>query len=190
MLFLREHGEAALRVAQQLGETHHSAIAEMRTIGLSHSAGEKLARFLLELAADHDEGKGEVKLTLTYPALESSRHVAFLVSGADKGAALARFRRGDQELPAARLRPTGELWIFADTAAVMTHRVAGVRAVTSPFWMLAALRDRRGRFIRSYARSAVACWLRNRQVKRDGRDVARMQAALAHLLAWPRPEQH
>jgi len=65
LFFLREHGEAALRVAQQLGETYHSAIAEMRTIGLSHSAGEKLARFLLDLAANHDEGKGEVKLTLT-----------------------------------------------------------------------------------------------------------------------------
>jgi CRP/FNR family transcriptional regulator, cyclic AMP receptor protein len=65
LLFLREHGEVALRVAQQLGETYHSAIAEMRTIGLSHSASEKLARFLLDLAADHDEGKGEVKLTLT-----------------------------------------------------------------------------------------------------------------------------
>jgi CRP/FNR family cyclic AMP-dependent transcriptional regulator len=65
LLFLREHGEAALRVAQQLGETYHSAIAEMRTIGLSHSAGEKLARFLLELSANHGEGKGEVKLTLT-----------------------------------------------------------------------------------------------------------------------------
>jgi len=68
--FLREHGEAALRVAQQLGETYHSAISEMRTIGLSHSAGEKLARFLLDLSADHDErkgdeGKGEVRLTLT-----------------------------------------------------------------------------------------------------------------------------
>ncbi len=63
--FLREHGEAALRVAQQLGETYHSAIAEMRTIGLSHSASEQLARFLLDLAADHDEGKGEIKLTLT-----------------------------------------------------------------------------------------------------------------------------
>src|SRR6266516_619208 len=64
--FLGEHGEAAVRVAQQLGETYHSAIAEMRTIGLSHSAGEKLARFLLDLCADHDEGKGEVKLTLTF----------------------------------------------------------------------------------------------------------------------------
>jgi CRP/FNR family transcriptional regulator, cyclic AMP receptor protein len=57
LLFLRKHGEAALRVAQQLGETYHSAIAEMRTIGLSHSAGKKLARFLLDLSADHDEGR-------------------------------------------------------------------------------------------------------------------------------------
>jgi CRP/FNR family transcriptional regulator, cyclic AMP receptor protein len=65
LLFLREHGEAALRVAQQLGETYHSAIAEMRTIGLSHSAAEKLARFLLDLSTDHAEEKGEVKLTLT-----------------------------------------------------------------------------------------------------------------------------
>jgi CRP/FNR family transcriptional regulator, cyclic AMP receptor protein len=65
LLFLREHGEAALRVAQQLGETYHSAIAEMRTIGLSHSAAEKLARFLLDLSANHDEGKGDVRLTLT-----------------------------------------------------------------------------------------------------------------------------
>src|SRR6516162_4517711 len=63
--FLKENGEAALRVAQQLGETYHSAIAEMRTIGLSHSASEKLARFLLDLSADHEEGKGEVRLTLT-----------------------------------------------------------------------------------------------------------------------------
>src|SRR5229473_4076204 len=65
LAFLREHGEAALRVAQQLGETYHSAISEMRTIGLSHSAGEKLARFLLDLSADHDEAQGEVRLTLT-----------------------------------------------------------------------------------------------------------------------------
>jgi CRP/FNR family transcriptional regulator, cyclic AMP receptor protein len=65
LAFLREHGEAALRVAQQLGETYHSAIAEMRTIALSRSVGEKLARFLLDLSAGHDDGKGEVKVTLT-----------------------------------------------------------------------------------------------------------------------------
>lgn len=63
--FLREHGEVALRVAQQLGETYHSAIAEMRTIGLSHSADEKLARFLLDLSTDHAKKEGEIRLTLT-----------------------------------------------------------------------------------------------------------------------------
>jgi len=55
-----------LRVAQQLGETYHSAIAEMRTIGLSHSVAEKLARFLLDLSAEHDNGKDEIKVTLTF----------------------------------------------------------------------------------------------------------------------------
>lgn len=63
--FLRDHGEAALRVAQQLGEIYHSAVSEMRTIGLSHSAAEKLARFLLDLSAQTHNGKDEVKLTLT-----------------------------------------------------------------------------------------------------------------------------
>ncbi len=66
--FLRDHGEVSLRVAQQLGETYHSAIAEMRSIGLAHSAGEKLARFLLDWCADHGDGNGEIraKLTLTH----------------------------------------------------------------------------------------------------------------------------
>ena len=66
--FLREHGEVSLRVAQQLGETYHAAVAEMRSIGLSHSAGEKLARFLLDWCASHGNGKGEIraKLTLTH----------------------------------------------------------------------------------------------------------------------------
>ena len=63
--FLRDNGEAALRVAQQLGETYHAAISEMRTIGLSHSAGEKLARFLLEWASNYPEDKGQVRIKLT-----------------------------------------------------------------------------------------------------------------------------
>jgi CRP/FNR family transcriptional regulator len=63
--FLKDNGEAALRVAQQLGETYHAAVAEMRTIGLSHSAGEKLARFLLEWAASYPEEKGQIRLKLT-----------------------------------------------------------------------------------------------------------------------------
>jgi CRP/FNR family cyclic AMP-dependent transcriptional regulator len=63
--FLRDNGEAALRVAQQLSENYHLAINEMRTIGLSHSAAEKFARFLLEQASESHKGEGEVRLTLT-----------------------------------------------------------------------------------------------------------------------------
>ncbi len=67
-------------------------------------------------AAVTDAG-AEHRITLTWPALESSRHAAFLVTGSDKRAVFARLRRGDQALPAARLRPVGQLRWFADTAA-------------------------------------------------------------------------
>jgi CRP/FNR family cyclic AMP-dependent transcriptional regulator len=63
--FLRDHGEAAVRVAQELSETYQSAFAEMRTIGLSHSAGEKLARFLLDWSANHKSENGAIKFNLT-----------------------------------------------------------------------------------------------------------------------------
>ena len=63
--FLRENGEVALRVAQQLSETYHAAVAEMRSIGLSHSAGEKFARFLLDWCANHGDGNSELRATLT-----------------------------------------------------------------------------------------------------------------------------
>ena len=65
LAFLKDNAEAALRVAQQLGENYHAAIAEMRTIGLAHSAREKLARFLLEWATNYPEEKGQVRLKLT-----------------------------------------------------------------------------------------------------------------------------
>src|SRR5579863_1281034 len=63
--FLRDHGDAALRVAHELSETYQSAFAEMRTIGLSHSTGEKLARFLLDWSANHRPENGSVKFNLT-----------------------------------------------------------------------------------------------------------------------------
>jgi 6-phosphogluconolactonase len=62
--------------------------------------------------------KAEPRVTLTYPALESSREVAFLVAGTAKRAVLEQLLRGDPELPAAHLHPVhGTLRIFADRAA-------------------------------------------------------------------------
>lgn len=63
------------------------------------------------------DAKTGARITLTYPALESSRHAAFLVAGEDKRAIFDRLRRGDDSVPAARLHPTGTLWLFADVAA-------------------------------------------------------------------------
>ena len=64
LAFLREYGDAALRVAQELSEKYQSALDELKNIGLSHSAGEKLARFLLEWAARQKPGIDPTKVTL------------------------------------------------------------------------------------------------------------------------------
>ena len=62
-------------------------------------------------------GRPEPRITLTYPALESSRHTAFLVAGADKRETLSRALAGDEALPAARIHPVGEVIWFVDEAA-------------------------------------------------------------------------
>jgi CRP/FNR family cyclic AMP-dependent transcriptional regulator len=70
--FLREHGEVAVRVAEILSDIYHATYREVRYLGLSGSAGEKLARFLLDLAADRGKssevvnGSDRVALTLTH----------------------------------------------------------------------------------------------------------------------------
>jgi 6-phosphogluconolactonase len=61
--------------------------------------------------------KAETRITLTYPALESSRHVAFVVVGEEKRAILSRLCLGDESLPATHLQPAGKLRIFADKVA-------------------------------------------------------------------------
>jgi 6-phosphogluconolactonase len=70
------------------------------------------------VASVADAAHSKARVTLTYPALESSSQVAFLVSGEEKRTIFAKFRRGDQSLPAARLRPVGPLWLFADRTVV------------------------------------------------------------------------
>ena len=63
------------------------------------------------------QGRDEVRLTLTYPALESSKLTLFLVAGADKAQAVARVRSGDASLPAGALQPSGEVVWLLDRAA-------------------------------------------------------------------------
>lgn len=59
----------------------------------------------------------EPRITLTYPALESTRAVLFFVTGAEKAGAIKRVLAGDGDLPAARLKPQGQTVWFLDRAA-------------------------------------------------------------------------
>jgi 6-phosphogluconolactonase len=84
--------------------------------------GAALAERKLWVAAVPDPG-GLARITLTYPALESSSRAAFLVVGKEKSAIFARLHQGDSGLPAALVHPVGDLWQFVDAAAAQS--VAG-----------------------------------------------------------------
>lgn len=56
--FLREHGEAALRVAEILSAIYQATYREVRYLALSGSAGGKLARYLLDFALAHGKADG------------------------------------------------------------------------------------------------------------------------------------
>jgi 6-phosphogluconolactonase len=62
------------------------------------------------------QGRSEPRITVTYPALESSELILFLVAGAAKRDALAQARGG--ALPAGGIKPQGEvLWLVDRGAA-------------------------------------------------------------------------
>jgi CRP/FNR family cyclic AMP-dependent transcriptional regulator len=66
--FIKDNGDACLQVAQHLGRDCHSAYEVIRSIGLSNSVEEKLARFLVEWASGAQvvNGSMRVKLALTH----------------------------------------------------------------------------------------------------------------------------
>lgn len=63
--FLGEHAEASLSAAQRLSRSYHAACEQIRSLGLTHSASEKLARFLLESTVITPETKQGVRVRLT-----------------------------------------------------------------------------------------------------------------------------
>lgn len=66
--FLQDHGDACLRAAQHLSENCQNAYEMIRSLGLSHSVSEKLARLLLEWATDGEQTKDgiRIKVSLTH----------------------------------------------------------------------------------------------------------------------------
>lgn len=60
--------------------------------------------------------EGRHRMTLTYPILNRSRQILWIVSGGGKSQALARLLAGDRSMPAGRVRRAGAL-VLADCAA-------------------------------------------------------------------------
>jgi 6-phosphogluconolactonase len=61
--------------------------------------------------------QGRRRMTLTYPMINRSRRVLFLVTGGEKAGMLARLLAGDVSIPAGRVR--------ADRSVVLADRAAG-----------------------------------------------------------------
>jgi 6-phosphogluconolactonase/glucosamine-6-phosphate isomerase/deaminase len=66
--------------------------------------------------------QGKRRMTLTYPMLNRSRRILWLVTGNDKVDALARLRAGDLSIPAGRIQRDQAL-VLADRAAA--EKLAG-----------------------------------------------------------------
>ncbi len=60
--------------------------------------------------------QGRRRMTLTYPILNRSRHILWLVTGGDKAAMLSRLRDGDPTIPAGR--------VYGERATVLADRLA------------------------------------------------------------------
>jgi 6-phosphogluconolactonase len=122
---------AARRYEQTLQEAYGATILDparplfdVTLLGLGpdgHTAsllpGESVLEERERWVAVVSHGRPEVRITMTYPAIESSRRVAFLVTGREKAAILRAIRAGGSQVPAARVRPVGELFWFVDRAA-------------------------------------------------------------------------
>src|SRR5271167_2243903 len=62
--FLKDDVEACFKVAEQLSEKYHDACKEAGSLGLSHSAAEKLAKLLLEWTVKNGDSPKEPRLKL------------------------------------------------------------------------------------------------------------------------------
>jgi len=96
--FLQNHADACLNAAQHLSKNCQSAYEMIRSLGLSHSVAEKLARLLLEWSSDGDATKEgiRIKVSLTHEEIAqligTSRETVTRVLGEFRQKKLAQLR--------------------------------------------------------------------------------------------------
>jgi 6-phosphogluconolactonase len=124
--------EAAVRYARTLVEVAGSPpVIDLVHIGLGsdgHTASLVPGDPVLDVT-DADVAltgvyQGRRRMTLTYPAINRARRVLWLITGEDKAAMLVRLRRGDQAIPAGRIRQDHAI-VIADRAAAQQLEPTG-----------------------------------------------------------------
>lgn len=96
--FLQNHADACLNAAQHLSQNCQDAYEMIRSLGLSHSVSEKVARLLLEWAADGETTKDgiRIKVSLTHEEMAqlvgTSRETVTRVLGEFREKNLAQLR--------------------------------------------------------------------------------------------------
>ncbi len=75
MRFLENFPEAGSRAAQRVGENVHDVLNLIHTIGLAHSATERLARFFLLLSNNVDTTDRELRLSLAFTQRELAQTI-------------------------------------------------------------------------------------------------------------------
>jgi len=96
--FLQNHADACLHAAQHLSQNCQSAYEMIRSLGLSHSVSEKLARLLLEWASDAEttEDGLRIKVSLTHEEIAqligTSRETVTRILGEFRDKQLAQLR--------------------------------------------------------------------------------------------------
>lgn len=130
--------DAARRYERTLQDSYGSAILDparpffdVTLLGLGtdgHTAsllpGEPVLEERKHWVAAVSRGRPETRITMTYPVIESSRQVAFLVAGREKAAIFSAIHAGKSGVPAAHVRPVGNLIWFVDRAAANLETIS------------------------------------------------------------------
>jgi 6-phosphogluconolactonase len=112
-LLATQQGETIYRhdlILLGMGDDGHTASLFPGTAAVQEQVRRVVANFVPKLQ--------EWRLTMTFPLLNQSRHVLFLVSGDKNSQLLERVLAGDSEFPASRVEPTnGQLtWMIGKRA--------------------------------------------------------------------------